>query len=101
MLDAVDGRTFPGFTVSLPVGQTAKLVKCTYRLGSGTSIGAKLTINGSDATGFTGLTVATNPASVVPADVILADGDYIALVTDTPTGTPKDLSFTIFVEYTK
>jgi hypothetical protein len=101
MLDAVDGRTFPGFTVSLPAGQTAKLVKCAYRLGSGTSVGAKLTKNGSDITGFTGISVTTTPASTEPVDVDLADGDYIALVTDIPTGTPIDLSFTLFVEYTK
>jgi hypothetical protein len=102
MLDAVDARTFPGFTVSLPSGQSAAIVKATYQIGSGTSILATLQKNGSDITDpdYDQVTVGTTPASTT-ANVALADGDYISLKTETPSGAPTDLSYTVFVEYTK
>jgi hypothetical protein len=101
LLDAVDARTFPGIFISLPTGQTAKLASCSYKISGGTSVGAKLTKNGSDATGFTGISVTPTAASTTPTAVTLADGDFIALVTSSPTGSPLNLSFSIFVEYTK
>lgn len=101
MLDGVDARTFPGFRVSLPSGQSAKLVACKYQISSGTSVAAQINVNGSAATGFTGISVTTTPGTTDPADVTLADDDLIELVTSSPTGTPLNLSFTVFIEYTK
>jgi hypothetical protein len=91
----------PGFFVSLPSGQTAELAACTYKIYSGTSATVKIQINGSDATGFTSLSVGTTASTTDPTNVALADGDYIQLVPTAVSGTPTHLSFTIFLEYTK
>jgi hypothetical protein len=110
MLDGVDARTFPGFFVSLPAGQTAKLVAAMYMIGGGTSILTRLSRTAAggapaEVLGFgsaaSPLTTDTTVRTVAPAAVTLADGDYITLVTSSPTDSPLNLSFTIFIEYTK
>lgn len=78
--------------------ETVKLTKCRYKINSGTSVTAKLTQNGSDVSGFTGISVGTTAGTTDPADVTLADGDAIALVVTAVSGTPKNLSFTIVLE---
>ena len=87
------------FFVSLASGQTAKLVKARHRINSGTSVTCKLQKNGGDITGFTGISVTTTTTNTDPADVTLADDDMLALVVTGVAGTPKNMSFTVFVEY--
>jgi hypothetical protein len=89
------------FFVSLATGQSAKLVKARYRINSGTSVTCKLQKNGVDIAGFTGMTVTTAATDTDPADVTLADNDMLALVITGLTGTPKNLTFTAFIEYTQ
>lgn len=101
LMDAVDARTFPGFFISLPTGQTARLVSCRYVISGGTSVAAKLTRNGADVTGFTGISVTSTAASTTPTPVMLSDNDYITLVTDSPSGSPVNLSLSVMVEYMK
>ena len=101
----VDARTFPGFYVSPPIGQTATLASCRYSIASGTSIAAKLQKKDSggttsDISGFTGIIVTPTPVSTTPSAVALATGDFITLVTSSPIGTPTDLSFTVFIDIT-
>jgi hypothetical protein len=95
-----DTDFIPPMFISLPSGDTAKLVSCKYIINSGTSVTAKLQKNGSDITGFTSISVTGTAASTNPTDVDLADGDKIALVVTAVSGTPKNLSFTIFIDYT-
>lgn len=87
------------FFVSLLTGQTAKLVKARYRINSGTSVTAKLQKNGVDIAGFTGMSITPAAAETDPADVTLADNDMLQLVVTAVSGTPKNLTFTIFIEY--
>jgi len=87
------------FFVSLASGQSAALSSCRYVINSGTSVTCKLQINGVDATGFTGISVSTTAATTNPADIALADNDKIALVVTAVSGTPKNLSFTIFIDH--
>lgn len=89
-----------GFFVPVPTGQTVKIVSCRYIINSGTSATVKLQKNGSDITGFTGISVTTTAASTTPTSVSLADNDKINLVVTAVSGTPKNMSFTIFLEYT-
>ena len=86
------------FFISLAAGQTATVVKARHRINSGTSANVKLTKNGSDLTGYTNITVNTT-ASDTTSSQALADNDLIALVVNSVTGTPKSISFTVFVEY--
>lgn len=89
------------FFVSLATGQTASLVKARYRINSGTSVTCKLQKNGVDVTGYTAVSVTTTTAETDAADVSLADNDMLALVVTAVSGTPKNMTFTIFIEYTQ
>jgi hypothetical protein len=88
------------FFVKVPPYQTVKLSSVRYRINSGTSATVKLQINGVDATGFTGLTVTTTVAETDPADVTLNNNDLISLVVTAVSGTPVNMSVTVFLEYT-
>ena len=88
------------FFVSFASGQTVKLVKARHIINDGTSVTCKLQKNGVDITGFTGISVTTTAADTDPADVTLADNDKLALLVTATAGTPQNMSFTIFLEYT-
>jgi hypothetical protein len=95
-----DTDFIPPFFVSLASGETLKLVKARYLINSGTSVTAKLQKNGSDITGFTGISVTTTAAETDPTNVDLADNDRLALVVTAVSGTPKNLSFSLVFEAT-
>ena len=86
------------FFVSLAPGQTAKVVKARYVINGGTNCNVKVQKNGVDVTGFTNITVTTTAAETDPADVALADNDKLALVVNSVSGAPTNLTFTLFVE---
>jgi len=90
----------PGFFVpTLAAGQTAKLVEARHKIGAGTSATVKLQRNGADITGFTAMSVTTTAALTNPAGAALAAGDYIQPVVTGVSGTPKDLTLTVALEY--
>jgi len=80
-------------------GHAIKLVKARHRINSGTSVTCKLQKNGVDITGFTSISVTTSDTDTDPTDVVLADDDKIALVVTGVSGTPKNMSFTLFFEH--
>jgi hypothetical protein len=88
------------FFISLPTGQTGQIVACRYKINSGTSATIKLQKNGTDITGFTSISVTTTAASTTPTAVSISNNDQINLVVTAVSGTPKNLSVTIFIEYT-
>lgn len=95
-----DVDVIPGFFVpTLATGQTIKLVEARHKLGSGTSVTVKLQKNGVDITGFTGISVTTTASLTNPTDVNLAAGDYIQPVVTAVSGTPKNLTLTVALEY--
>jgi len=95
-----DADVIPGFFVpSLATGQTVKLVEARHKIGSGTSATVKLQKNGVDITGFTGISVTTTATLTNPADVALAAGDYIQPIVTAVSGTPKNLTLTVALEY--
>lgn len=95
-----DADVIPGFFVpSLATGQTVKLVEARHKIGSGTSATVKLQKNGVDITGFTGISVTTTASLTNPTDVNLAAGDYIQPVVTAVSGTPKNLSLSVALEY--
>lgn len=92
------------FYVSLAAGQTASLVSARYRINGGTSVTFSVRRNGFTAgqnvTGFTGLSATTTATTTDPANVALANNDQLAIVVTTVSGTPQNLSVTLFIEYT-
>lgn len=84
--------------VSIPSGSDAKLVGARHKIRTGTSATCKLTANGSDITGFTGIVVTPTVGNTTPTAVALSDLMEIALVVTGVSGTPKNLSFTIFID---
>lgn len=88
------------FFVKVPSTQTVKLVSARHRLNSGTSATVKVQVNGSDASGFTGISVTTTSADTDPADVTLNNNDTVSLVVTATSGSPQNMSFTVFLEYT-
>lgn len=88
----------PPFFAAVREGTSLKLVGCRYKIHSGTSATVKVQINGSDATGFTGLVVTTTAASTTPTAITLAHEDLVALVVTAVSGAPTHLSFTLFFE---
>jgi hypothetical protein len=87
------------FFVPVPAGQTVTLKSARYVLNSGTSVTAKLQKNAVDATGYTSISVTTT-ATTTSADVTIADNDKLALVVTAVSGTPKNMTFTIYLDYT-
>jgi hypothetical protein len=85
--------------IPVAAGRTVKLAKCRYKINGGTSVTCKLQINGSDATGFTGISVTTTTAETDPTNISMADGDRLALVVTAVSGSPKNLSFTVVMEH--
>ena len=88
------------FFVRVPSTQTVKLISARHRINSGTSVTCKLQNNGVDIAGFTGMSVITTAADTDPADVTLANNDLISLVVTATTGSPQNMSMTVFLEYT-
>lgn len=95
-----DTDYIPGFFVSVPATQTVALVAARYRINGGTSCQFDIEVNGSDATGFASLTATTTAATTDPANVALADNDYVTITIDSVTGSPTNLSVTLWLEYT-
>lgn len=87
------------FYLSAPSNQVITLKSARYRINSGTSATCKLTKNDVDVTGFTGISITTSSGVTTPAAVPLADGDLLALVVTAVSGTPKNMTFSIFVDY--
>ena len=85
--------------VRLPTGQTAKIASARHVINSGTSVTCKVQKNGVDVTGMTGISVTTTASDTDPTDVTLANNDKLALVVTAVSGTPKNMTFTLFLEY--
>lgn len=88
-----------GFYIPVLGGLITKGLMARYRINSGTSVTVKLQKNGVDMAGFTALSVTTTDTTTDPADVTFANNDYVTLVVTAVSGSPKNMSFTIFVEY--
>jgi len=95
-----DTDYLPPFFVIAPAGQTVKLISVRHRINSGTSATVKVQKNGSDLTGFTGISVTTTTTLTNPSDQTLSDGDMIQPIVTAVSGTPKNMTFELILEYT-
>lgn len=83
------------FFVMKGANETVTLTRARHRINSGTSATVKLTNNGSDITGWTGISVTTTSTTTSGTATTLSDTVAIALVVTGVSGTPTNLSFTI------
>lgn len=100
-----DTYYIPPFYVPKPTGQSVSLAKAIFRINSGASATVKLqraALGGAaaDITGFTGISVQTTDSWIGGPSTALADGDKIALVVTAISGSPMNLTFTIYLDYT-
>lgn len=91
----------PGFYVPVPAGMAASIISVRHAIESGTSATWTLQKNGVDLTDYTSIASSTADTTTNPADVTLADGDYIDLDITAINTAPADLHVTVFVQYTK
>ena len=89
------------FYVDLITGQTVAIAGYKAVINAGTSVTLDVKVNGSNATGFTAISVTTTAGGAFPGNVSLSDGDKVAIVVSAVSGTPKNMSFSLFLEYTQ
>lgn len=87
------------FFVPVPAGQAVAIRSARYVINSGTSATVKLQKNGVDVAGLTGISVTTTAATTTQA-ASLANNDKLALVVTAVSGTPKNMTFTVYLDYT-
>jgi len=97
-VDVQSGDTPPGFLVSLAANQTSKLAAVRYYTEGGTAT-FKVTRNGSDVTGFTGINATTTKAVTDPTDVSLSEGDLITIAV-TAASSCTGLGVTVYTDET-
>lgn len=84
------------FRVKAPAGQTVAIADIDFKINAGTSVAFNLTRNGTVIGSYTANTGWQRTAVAVT----LADQDSIAIVVTAATGTPKNLSVSLGVDYT-
>ena len=91
--------TLPGWHVSVLSGETVKIRKLFAKTSTGT-IKVNVRVNGSGATGFTGLEAKSTVQTATPTAVEVKDGDYIDLTTES-NASAEDLAATVSLERTR
>lgn len=88
------------FFVQFAAGQTANLVTARHSINAGTSVTVNLQRNGGTITGYSGVSVTTTPTTTTQTQALTSD-DEIALVVTGVSGSPFNMNFTIFIEYSQ
>lgn len=93
-----DTNLIPPLLMSVLSGKTAVLKGVRHKISSGTSVTYKIQKNGTDITGYTAMTVNTSNQKVV-TDVPLVDTDILQPVVTAVSGSPKNMSISLIMEY--
>lgn len=89
------------FRVPVPEGQSATLVGVRHSIQDGTGITVAVARNGTAVGGLDAIEVTTAPGTASPTEPeSLADGDALSIALAAPSGTPRDLSLTLLIDYT-
>ena len=97
-LAAGDDYYIPPFFLNLPSGQTAVIATVRAVVRSGTSVAFQFFKNDvAFGSNHTATTTATTDGQM--AGQVLANDDGLRLVANIVTGTPKNLSVTVFIDY--
>ena len=91
----------PPFYAPVPSGQTATLQTVKASIRAGTSVTLGIQQNGVPIAGLTGIVVTTAPTVFTPTIApAIADGDAIAVVLSSVSGSPDGLSLSIAFDVT-
>lgn len=77
-----------------------QLVRARYKIASGTSATCTIKRNGSNATGFTGLSAAPTMAVTEPTAITVAEGDELLPEVTAVSGSPVGLTFQFVLLHT-
>jgi len=94
-----DANHIPPFYISNAPGQVTKLSKVTYSLNSGGPAYCSVLRNSSIVQSYSGLYVGVGAGTLDATDVYLQDGDSLAILVNRVENAPKDMSFTLFLDY--
>ena len=92
---AVDVDYIAPAYISLPAGATAVITGVRARINSGTNATMHVTLNGATIGAIGSVVVTPSGVSVSGLSIALADGDLIAPVVDSTSGSPQNLTFQI------
>lgn len=95
-----DTSYIPPFFIPVPAGQTVSAVGARHRINSGTSATISVQRNGLDLADWVGRIVTTTATTINPTPATLADGDMMALVVTAVSAVPKNMSFSLYLDYT-
>lgn len=90
----------PAF-LSIPAGFAAVITAVRGRINSGTNANVRVTQNGTTLTGLSSVTVTTAGVSVTGLNLTVADGDLIAPVVNSTSGSPQNMSLMVSYKLTK
>jgi len=93
----VKAETFAGTFIKIASGEKKKLIEARYKIEEGTEVTVEVKRNGSAITAYKELKVKTTAASTA-STTELSNEDFINIVTKSPVGTPKIMSFTLYFE---
>ena len=94
-----NGFLLPMF-MSLAAGQTASLVGCTYKINDGTAVRVRIELNGVILPDYSNV-IATQTVNSTNSTVALSTDAELALVVTSVSGSPSNMSFTLFIEYSQ
>lgn len=84
--------------LAIPSGFTATLNTVRARINSGTSVNLRVTQNGSTMSGLSSIVATTSGTSQTGLSLTLSDGDLIAPVVNSTSGSPQNM--TVMISYT-
>lgn len=87
--------------VTVPSGYTAAITAVRARINSGTNVQLHVTRNGATISAIGTVTVTTAGTSATGLNVTVTDGDLIALVVDSTSGAPQNMTFMFTYKLTK
>lgn len=93
-----DVSYIPPFFVPVPVGQTAKVASIRHRINSGTSVSVSLRKSSVQIAAITVTTTSTS-SSITGTDT-LTNNDDLSLLVTAVSGTPKNMTVSVYLDYT-
>jgi hypothetical protein len=87
--------------LGIPSGYTAAITTVRARINSGTNVNLKITQNGSTLAGLGSLVVVPAGVTVTGLSLAVSDGDLIAPVVNSTSGSPQNMTVMVGYKTTK
>jgi hypothetical protein len=87
------------FYVPAPPGRFARIVACARAIQAGTSVTFSVRKSGVDVPGLAGLVATPSGVATAISPVSCTDSELLSLVVTAVSGTPKNLTATLYIDY--